>query len=75
MRRYFIVEKVKDARTVGILVGTMGMAGFRQIISHLKDILKQSGKKTYTFIVGKLNPPKLANFPEVILFSGFVIGF
>nr|CAB3239780.1 diphthamide biosynthesis protein 2 [Phallusia mammillata] len=68
MKRYFITEKVKDAKTVGILVGTMGMAGFREIIRHLKDILKQSGKKSYTFVVGKLNPQKLANFPEIDIF-------
>jgi len=65
MRRYYVMEKVRDAGTVGILVGTMGMAGFRDIIKHLKNILKLSGKKSYTFVVGKLNPQKLANFPEV----------
>ncbi|CAK8675706.1 unnamed protein product [Clavelina lepadiformis] len=68
MKRYYIVEQVKDARTVGILVGTMGMAGYSSILDHLKKILSQSGKKAYTFVVGKLNPQKLANFPEIDVF-------
>ena len=65
MKRHYVVEQIKDANSVGILVGTMGMAGFRDIISRLKKILSACGKKTYTFVVGKLNPNKLANFPEV----------
>ena len=68
MKRFFVIEKIKDAKTVGILVGTLGMAGYKEIINHLKKILTACGKKTYTFVVGKLNPNKLANFPEVGLF-------
>ena len=68
MKRYVTVEKVKDAGTIGILVGTMGMEGYLKIIKHLKNIIKLSGKKSYTFVVGKLNAPKLANFIEIDIF-------
>ena len=30
--------------------------------------MKASGKKCYTFLVGKPNVPKLANFPEIDVF-------
>ena len=30
--------------------------------------IKSAGKKCYTFLVGKPNVPKLANFPEVDVF-------
>eukprot|EP00088_Acartia_fossae_P006701 TRINITY_DN1308_c0_g1_i2.p1 TRINITY_DN1308_c0_g1~~TRINITY_DN1308_c0_g1_i2.p1 ORF type:complete len:496 (+),score=65.14 TRINITY_DN1308_c0_g1_i2:61-1488(+) len=68
MKRYFLIEKTKDAERIGILVGTLGVANFNDIISRLRSLIKKSGKKSYTFLVGKLNPQKLANFPEVEVF-------
>lgn len=65
MRRYHLIEKAKDANVVGILAGTLGVANYLDIISHLKRLLKHAGKKSYVFAVGKLNVPKLANFMEV----------
>jgi diphthamide biosynthesis enzyme Dph1/Dph2-like protein len=34
----------------------------------LKKACNRAGKKTYTFIMGKLNPAKLANFMEIDVF-------
>lgn len=65
MKRYYLVERAKDAKIVGILVGTMGVAGYLECLSYMKRIAKFAGKKTYTFIMGKLTPEKLANFLEV----------
>nr|XP_054764127.1 2-(3-amino-3-carboxypropyl)histidine synthase subunit 2-like [Lytechinus pictus] len=65
MRRYHLIEKAKDANVVGILAGTLGVASYLDIITHLKKLLKNAGKKSYVFAVGKLNVPKLANFMEV----------
>lgn len=67
-RRYFLVEKARNANIVGILVGTLGVAGYLQAIDRLRDLIHQAGKKTYTFLMGKPNPSKLANFPEVDIF-------
>ncbi|XP_055346647.1 2-(3-amino-3-carboxypropyl)histidine synthase subunit 2-like [Paramacrobiotus metropolitanus] len=68
MRRYFLIEKFKDAQIVGILVGTLGVKDYLQIIERLKTIIKAAGKKYYTFVMGKPNPPKLANFMEIDIF-------
>ena len=67
-KRYFLVEKAKDARIVGILAGTLGVADYLVIIQRMKDVIKSAGKKYYTFSVGKLNIPKLANFSEVDIY-------
>ena len=64
-KRFFLVEKAKDAKIVGILAGTLGVADYLLIIRKLKDAIKAAGKKYYTFSMGKLNVPKLANFSEV----------
>ena len=68
MKRYYMVEKAKDAGIVGILVGTLGVADYLRTLDSLKQTIKAAGKKCYTFVVGKLNVPKLANFPEVDVF-------
>ena len=68
MRRYFAIEKTKDAERIGILVGTLGVVKYRDIIDKCREIIKSAGKRQYTFLVGKPNVPKLANFPEIDVF-------
>ncbi|XP_051867897.1 2-(3-amino-3-carboxypropyl)histidine synthase subunit 2 [Pristis pectinata] len=68
MKRYYMIERAKDAQVVGILIGTLGVADYLSTIDHLKWIVKQSGKKSYTFVMGKLNVAKLANFLEVDIY-------
>ncbi|KAH9489805.1 Diphthamide biosynthesis protein 2 [Bulinus truncatus] len=68
MKRYYLIEKTKDANIVGIVVGTLVVSRYKEMIDHLKNLLKKVGKKSYTFVVGKLNPAKLANFAEVEVF-------
>lgn len=68
MKRYYLVERAKDAKIVGIVAGTLGVAKYRSVIEHLKKLLQNAGKKSYTFVVGKLNPAKLANFAEIDIY-------
>ncbi|EED77850.1 predicted protein, partial [Postia placenta Mad-698-R] len=68
MRRYAVVQKARDADVFGILVGTLGVASYLPLISHLRTILSRAHKKSYTISVGKLNPAKLANFLEIDCF-------
>ncbi|OAC99193.1 hypothetical protein MUCCIDRAFT_181020 [Mucor lusitanicus CBS 277.49] len=65
MKRYFLVQKAKDADTIGIVVGTLGVASYLNIIDHLKKVIKAAGRKSYFFVMGKLNVAKMANFMEV----------
>jgi diphthamide biosynthesis protein 2 len=64
-RRYAILQRARDADVFGILVGTLGVASYLPLISHLRSLLKRARKKSYTVSVGKLNPAKLGNFMEV----------
>ena len=68
MKRFYLLEKAKDANIVGILVGTLGVANYINIINRLKKMINLAGKKSYTFVVGKLNVAKLANFMEIDIF-------
>ncbi|KAL9323185.1 hypothetical protein ACSQ67_011238 [Phaseolus vulgaris] len=67
-RRYYLVERAKDANIVGILVGTLGVAGYLHIINQMKELITAAGKKAYTLVMGRPNPAKLANFPECDVF-------
>ncbi|KAF4622593.1 hypothetical protein D9613_009231 [Agrocybe pediades] len=68
MRRYVAVQKAKDADVFGILIGTLGVASYLPLISHIRRLLARKQKKSYTISVGKLNPAKLANFLEIECF-------
>lgn len=68
MRRYYLVEKIKDANVIGILVGTLGVSDYLTCVHHLEYLIQKAGKKSYTFVVGKLNIAKLSNFLEIDIF-------
>ena len=68
MKRYYAIERAKDAGVVGILVGTLGVADYLVIIAQLKETIRRAGKKSYMFAMGKLNVAKLANFQEIDVF-------
>ena len=47
------------------MVGTLGAAGYRDIMRSVRNAAQAAGKKTYTLLMGKPSPAKLANFPEI----------
>ncbi|XP_070502649.1 2-(3-amino-3-carboxypropyl)histidine synthase subunit 2 [Chironomus tepperi] len=68
MKRSHYIEKCKDAQTLGIVVGTLTMKGYLDIIKHIQDLTRRRHIKTYIFSVGKINSAKLANFSEIDCF-------
>jgi len=64
-RRRFAVSAAHGAPMVGVLVGTLGAAGFREAVSAVRALALAAGKRPYTLLVGKPSPAKLANFPEL----------
>ncbi|KAG8538610.1 hypothetical protein GDO81_022340 [Engystomops pustulosus] len=68
MKRFYLIERARDARVVGILVGTLGVSDYLSALAHVKGVIRRAGKKSYLLSMGKLNPAKLANFPEVDIF-------
>uniref|UniRef100_A0A8D9BDH5 2-(3-amino-3-carboxypropyl)histidine synthase subunit 2 n=1 Tax=Cacopsylla melanoneura TaxID=428564 RepID=A0A8D9BDH5_9HEMI len=64
-KHLFLIEKVRDAQTVGILIGTLAAGQYLTAVNHVKSLCKKHAKKSYIISVGKPNVPKLANFPEI----------
>lgn len=69
-RRYGLVVRFASASIIGILVNTLSVKNYLATIALLKDQIAAAGKKSYTIVVGKLNPAKLANFAEM---DGWVV--
>lgn len=69
MKRYYLIEKARDSKIFGILVGTMSVAKYREAIRHVEGVLKKASRRYYSFLIGKLNCPKLNNFMEVVYFT------
>ena len=62
MQRYNNTEKIKDAQIIGILIGTVAVDNYMEIINSVKISIMKAGKKYYEVLIGKLNEPKLKNF-------------
>ncbi len=68
MRRYYLIEKARDSNIFGILIGTMSVCDYVQAVDHVSGLLKKVNKRFYSFLIGKLNCPKLNNFMEVDMY-------
>ncbi|QIX01983.1 hypothetical protein AMS68_007500 [Peltaster fructicola] len=69
-RRYASLLRLSSAAVIGILINTLSVKNYMVALEHVQSLIAASGKKAYTFVVGKLNPAKLANFAEV---GGWVV--
>lgn len=67
-KRYFYIEKCKDAQSVGIVVGTLTTKGYLDMVKHIQDLAKKREIRSYMISVGKVNPAKLANFMDIDCF-------
>ncbi|KAI7831075.1 putative diphthamide synthesis protein-domain-containing protein [Kickxella alabastrina] len=67
-RRYFAVQRAKDADVIGIVVGTVAATRYIAVLQQLKQMVKRAHKKLYVFVVGKMSMVKLANFAEIEAF-------
>ncbi|KAG4427024.1 hypothetical protein IFR05_017493, partial [Cadophora sp. M221] len=69
-RRYALLTTLSTAPILGILINTLSVSDHLAALSSLKDMISRAGKKSYTFVVGKVNAAKLANFSEI---GGWVV--
>lgn len=64
-RRYALVTSMSTVSTWGILINTLSVRNYLHMVDHIKHKIESAGKKSYLFVVGKLNAAKLANFSEI----------
>ncbi|KAL8697212.1 MAG: hypothetical protein Q9224_002424 [Gallowayella concinna] len=64
-RRYALLTSVSTVPVFGILINTLSVKNYLRVVEHVKSLISDSGKKSYTFVVGKVNAAKVANFSEI----------
>ncbi|VEN44739.1 unnamed protein product [Callosobruchus maculatus] len=64
-KRNYLMEKIRDSRTIGIIIGTLGVKNYLNLIDRMKKVISASRKKYYIISVGRPTVAKLANFPEL----------
>ncbi|ODQ67963.1 diphthamide biosynthesis protein [Nadsonia fulvescens var. elongata DSM 6958] len=64
-KRYKYMNIARTASTIGILINTLSLKNVREVVKKVQDWIIASDKKHYTFVVGKPNVAKLANFEVV----------
>ncbi|KAH7412392.1 diphthamide biosynthesis protein-like protein [Cadophora sp. MPI-SDFR-AT-0126] len=69
-RRYALLTTLSTAPILGILINTLSVSDHLAALSSLRELISRAGKKSYTFVVGKVNAAKLANFSEI---GGWVV--
>jgi diphthamide biosynthesis protein 2 len=69
-RRYALVTSLSTCSVYGILINTLSVKNYLHIVERVKAQIAAAGKKHYTFVVGKVNSAKIANFSEV---GGWVV--
>jgi diphthamide biosynthesis protein 2 len=69
-RRYALLTSLSTTPVFGILINTLSVKNYMHILSHVQRQITAAGKKYYTFVVGKVNAAKVANFSEV---GGWVV--
>lgn len=64
-KRYALLTSVNTVSIFGILINTLSVKNYLHIVEHVKSRMLDAGKKSYTFVVGKVNAAKIANFSEI----------
>ncbi|KAK3113388.1 Diphthamide biosynthesis protein 2 [Teratosphaeriaceae sp. CCFEE 6253] len=69
-RRYALLTRLSTVPVFGILINTLSVRNYLAALSHCQDLVTKAGKKSYVFVVGKVNAAKVANFSEI---GGWVV--
>lgn len=69
-RRYGLLTSLTTCPIFGILINTLSVKNYLSTVSQIQSLITHSGKKSYTFVVGKVNAAKIANFSEI---GGWVV--
>jgi diphthamide biosynthesis protein 2 len=69
-RRYALLTRLSTVSIFGILINTLSVSNYMAALAHCQDLIAAAGKKSYVFVVGKVNAAKVANFSEI---GGWVV--
>jgi diphthamide biosynthesis enzyme Dph1/Dph2-like protein len=71
MRRYYLVERAKEASIVGIVVGTLGVAGYNEAIQRVRDIVASAGQMFFLCLSHSLGRIKVEVVDTLSIFMSY----
>lgn len=76
LKRLFLVEKLREADNVGLVIGSVTAKSYEKVLSRIKMLCQVAQKKYYMFYIGKINDAKLSNFsPDIDVFISLTCPF
>lgn len=63
-----MIERTKCAKTVGIIMGTLGRQGSPKVVEHLQKRITESGKDAVVILMSEIFPDKMKLFKDVDAF-------
>lgn len=63
------IQTAKDAKSVGLIMGTLGRQGNSKLVDHLRSVIEDDGRRKVTvFLMSEIFPHKLAKISDVDCF-------
>ncbi|GLV44811.1 Diphthamide biosynthesis 1 [Carabus blaptoides fortunei] len=62
------VDSAREAKTFGLILGTLGRQGSPKVLEHLEKRLKECGKSVVTVLLSEIFPDKLKLFEDIDAF-------
>mmetsp|Transcript_589 Transcript_589/g.925 ORF Transcript_589/g.925 Transcript_589/m.925 type:complete len:371 (+) Transcript_589:2209-3321(+) len=59
------VDAIREARNVGVILGTLGRQGNLKLMSRLENLIKEHGKAYSTFLMSEITNEVLEQYPAV----------
>jgi 2-(3-amino-3-carboxypropyl)histidine synthase len=63
--RYSEVEKARNAKTLGIILGTLGRQGNTGLLENFRRICKEQNVKCFILLLSEVTPQKLSKFKSI----------
>lgn len=66
-RRLFLIEKIKDSNTIGLVIAATGVKDFRKAIGRVRSLCKINNKRLYVLSVGKVGDYVSSDYASSLL--------
>ena len=60
--RFEQLEKAKDAKFFGVILGTLGRQGSTKVLDEIQELMRRHQKKHFVLYLSEILPDKLKRF-------------
>jgi 2-(3-amino-3-carboxypropyl)histidine synthase len=60
--RFEQLEKAKDAKFFGVILGTLGRQGSTKVLDEIQELMRRHNKKYFVLFLSEILPDKIKRF-------------